>query len=529
MNLRTIHCVLGGLALFLGPLLSAGALPGQMHITVNSADLKDVLRAATLDTDYNLIFEPGLDTQAHGLNLKAMGLDEILDEVLPKLGLSCSRQGRNLYIQKAGGKLKFYSIEQLAMSRHGTKSFSVNASGQVLQGIGGSGGASNASAYQSTIQMGQATDLWADLESALVLLVFGRTVERLNGGGDAKSQGSRGFSSDGKALIIQPNPGLVGVDASPAIQQRVETYLNEVRKRMGRQVQLEARIVEVGLNNDSQVGVDWTGVFSGGNDPSRLSFSSGEAMSEANSLVRLVVNSGRVSTTLSAMAKDHRLKVLSAPRISALNNQKAILRIVREEAFALTSSQITPGTSAGANIATSQITPLIVPVGIILDIQPQIGDDGTITLSVNPSISSIVKTVTFGAANAKGGKDTRTDTLPVVDRRDLDTVVRIRSGETLVLAGILKSSEAAGNKGIPWLRKVPFLGTLFSRKDKTWDRTELAIFISPTLMEDTDQIETERISSEGRLEAAGADLKTLVPLAEMGSKNSAKTISRRTQ
>jgi len=134
----------------------------------------------------------------------------------------------------------------------------------------------------------------------------------------------------------------------------------------------------------------------------------------------------------------------------------------------------------------------------VLDIQPQIADDGSITLAVNPSVSEVADVASFSTTGASAS-------LPEVDRRDLDTVVRIQSGETLVLAGIIKSSESADNRGVPWLSRVPVLGALFRKDEKSRTRTELAIFITPTLMDDHGQMETERKAAEQRIKDAGGD------------------------
>ena len=222
----------------------------------------------------------------------------------------------------------------------------------------------------------------------------------------------------------------------------------------------------------------------------------------------------RVQATLSALARDNRLKVLSAPRLSTLNNQKAILRVVTEQAYALPSSQITPGTAAGGAVATGQVNPMIVPVGIILDILPEIGDDGYITLSVNPSISDVASEKAFSVPGADLRSPQSTVTLPVVNRRDMDAVVRIKSGETLVLAGMIMNKESTDNTGVPWLRNVPLIGALFAKNQKSLVRTELAIFITPTLMEEPEQIAAERRSTEKRLDTAGAELNPAPPPAK---------------
>jgi MSHA type pilus biogenesis protein MshL len=506
-----------------------------MNIAVNQADLKDILRAATADTDLNLIFAPGLDTRVEGLNLKAMRLQEILDDVLPRLGMVCVRQGRTLLIQPGDGMMRFYHVDLLAMSRTGSKSFMVNASGQVLQGgtggiagnggIGGSpgtagnagagaGAGGNSSAFSSSVETELSSDPWADLESGLMLLVFGTGPSPAAPAGQGGSaSGSRGFTSDGKTLLIQPSSGLVVVGADPAIQKRVSAYLQELRQRTQRQVLLEARIVEVTLTNESQFGMNWQGLLSSNGNPASASLSTGP-VTIGPGLLQVVAQSGRVQATLSALALDNRLKVLSAPRLSTLNNQEAILRVVTEQPYAMPSSQITPGTAAGGAIATSQLNPLIVPTGIILDILPQVGDDGVITLSVNPSISDVSSVSTLSVPGLAPGSTVQTTvSLPVVDRRDLDTVVRIKSGETLVLAGIIRTREQAANNGVPWLRKVPIIGGLFANNSKTQNRTELAIFITPTLIEDSGQIGTETRKAEQRLDSAGAELNPPPPPA----------------
>lgn len=522
--------------------------PGRLTLSVREADLRDILRAATEGTNINLSFEPGLDTKVRGLDLKAVTLEELLDGILPGQGLAYTRHGRTIHVHRGDGGLRFYQIDQLAMRRAGTKFFQVNASGQIIQSTGGGGGqgssggggggggqgggggggggggqGGNSSAYTSSLQSGNAYDPWQELEMGLATLIFGEPVEFKGGlpGATGGGQGpgaptSKGLAKEGKSLIIQPDSGLVVVGADPGTQSRVAAYLRQVATRSQRQVLLEARIVEVTLGKDSQVGVDWNSLLSSSSVPlnqggpaTSWGFTPGDTLNPnvgpGDGLFRLITRTNRVTAALSALARDGKLQVLSAPRISALNNQKAILRVVREEAFFLQNSQVTPGGATGGAIATVQITPVVVPVGIVLDIQPQIGADGTITLAVNPSVSEIVTVRSFsvGGGSSGGGASA---SLPVVDRRDLDTVVRMRSGETLVLAGIIKTKEGADDRGVPWIQRIPFVGQLFKKQERTKLHTELAIFITPTLVDDSGQQQEVRKSTEERLEKAGAVL-----------------------
>jgi len=397
---------------------------------------------------------------------------------------------------------------------------SSGSSGSSGGSSGGQGGGGHSSAYTSSLTTGNGFDPWQELQAGLTTLVFGEPMLDANQGaqGPQSAPSSKAYSRGGKSLLIHPDAGLVVVSADPYTHGRVEKYLFELRRRGRRQVLLEAKIVEVTLGTDSQIGVDWNGLLTPGGASGwigtdiRGSLQTGETLNDnvasaSQGLAKLVIQNARVTATLSALAREGKLQVLSAPRISTLNNQKAILRVVREEAFFLQNSQVTPGGGFGAPIATVQITPVVVPVGIVLDIQPQIGDDGGITLAVNPSVSEIATvrslTVNGGLGSGSGGASA---SLPVVDRRDLDAVVRMRSGETLVLAGIIRAKESEDDRGVPWLRKVPGLGQLFTKREKQKVHTELAIFITATLVEDPEQVSFQRESAESRLRSAGARL-----------------------
>jgi MSHA type pilus biogenesis protein MshL len=526
-------------ALLLGGSLGLPAqvqAPQRITLSVREADWKNVLRAATENTDLNLSFDPDLDTRVQGLDLKGVTLTELLDDILPSYGLGYTRNGRSLHIVKSDGGLKFYQVDSLALRRTGSKDFSVSASGQTIQAgtsgssSGGSGSSSgggqngSSSAYTSNLRTGTGTDPWQELQVSLINLVFGgsppeaqTTAQQGSAGSGPAGPVTTAYYKDGKSLIINPGSGMVAVAANVGTQHKVERYLAEMRHRSRRQVLLEAKIVEVTLSKDSQLGVDWNSVLSpgaatGAPGTSIVSSFVPGAITNPNlgpsaGLFTLGVANARVSATLSALARDGKLTVLSSPRLTALNNQKAILRVVQEQAYFLTNSTTSgAGSLAGATTSVN-ITPLVVPVGIVLDIQPQIGDDGSITLAVNPSVSSVVS-ISSDTIYATGtSTPLASANLPVVNRRDLDTVVRIQSGETLILAGIIQTSDSVDNAGVPWLKNIPLIGQLFNKDEKSKSRTELAIFITPTLLEDRSEIEANRVEAEKRLLDVGTDPK----------------------
>jgi type II secretory pathway component GspD/PulD (secretin) len=179
--------------------------------------------------------------------------------------------------------------------------------------------------------------------------------------------------------------------------------------------------------------------------------------------------------TINALSRQGQVRVLSSPHISAMNNQKAVIRVVREEVFFTQTSLSSQ--SVGSTLTTENIENQIVPIGVVLDIIPQIAANGEITLSINPSISELVEIRSF---SSKGG--TATSTQPVIDRRDLDTVAKVHSGETVLIAGIMRERKGEDLRGVPWLMNLPFVGNVFRRTEQTSSRTELVIFITPTLI-----------------------------------------------
>jgi MSHA biogenesis protein MshL len=499
--------------------------PERISLSVHDADWKDVLRAALEHTDLNLSFDPDLDTRVEGLDLKGVTLQELLDEILPAYNLSYVRNGRSLHIMKSDTGLRFYQVDTLSMRRVGTKEFSVNSSGQVIQATGGQGGSggggqatANNSAYTSTLQTSNGSDPWQELQVGLASLVYGEPS--LPTAAASKNPGGPqpvAYNKAGKTLLINPNSGIITVGADLGTQHRVERYLAEMQRRNRRQVLLEAKIVEVTLSSDSQMGVNWSnallspGASSGGVGTNVAgSFTPGTVLNPnvlpaTGGAMALVVSNARFTATLSALASDGKLKVLSSPRLTALNNQKAILRVVQEQAYFLSNSTTTGAGSTSGVLSTSvNITPVIVPIGIVLDIQPQIGDDGGIILAVNPSVSDVASVASFTSGSAATGMASAN--LPVVNRRDLDTVAHLWSGETLILAGIIKTTENDTDRGVPWLRNIPFLGALFTQREKSKSQTELAIFITATLMEDGIQIDEEHRHAADRVKKAGVEL-----------------------
>jgi type II secretory pathway component GspD/PulD (secretin) len=180
------------------------------------------------------------------------------------------------------------------------------------------------------------------------------------------------------------------------------------------------------------------------------------------------------------VARDHDVRVVSSPRITTLNNQKAIVRVVTEEVFFEAQVEPVIVTNQGVTQPVVNYTPRVIPVGVVLDVTPQVGGDGIITLNVHPTISNILRIE----------ESPNEDTSPVISVRELDTVGKVQNGETLVIAGLLREGTIETSSGVPLLKDVPLLGMLFGKHSRQKVDIELVMMLTPVILnpENTRQI-----------------------------------------
>jgi MSHA biogenesis protein MshL len=188
---------------------------------------------------------------------------------------------------------------------------------------------------------------------------------------------------------------------------------------------------------------------------------------------------------LSMLGKLGDVKVISAPRLTALHNQKALLKVVRDRVyFSVSGGSITPATATSpVIIGASTVTPIVVPEGMTLDMTPLIDDEGNVTLEIHPSFSVIV-----GEKTQPGGSGSQ----PEVQRREFDTTVRVVGGQTVILGGLVSERTTRTESGIPYLKDIPFLGALFRNTNDNIQKTEIIMLLTPRIQDAT--LRTESIN-----------------------------------
>lgn len=461
----------------------------RLEIVANQIPAAEFFAAIVDDSPYSVAVHPRV-TGHITLNLKDVTLDEVLEVVEQLYGFDINRQGKIIQVYPAGIRTESIPLNYLFVKRFGSSLTRINSGGvseNVSNGSNNSSssGSSNSSGNNSNddsgndsssenrqgnsginIQTESRSDFWSELETTLQVLV---------GEGENRS------------VIVSPHAGLVTIRALPDEIKAVRHFINNSEERLRRQVIIEAKIMEVTLNDDFQQGVNWQQVL-GHVGSTDLTFSTTAGAAENNIVGNAIgtalggitgikfVNSD-FTGVISLLSTQGNVQVLSSPRITATNNQKAVIKVGEDEFFVTGLSSNT--TSTGSTTTTTPEVELTSFFGgIALDVTPQIDGSGEVILHVHPSVTVIeeqTKTITLSEGNF---------ILPLAQSsvRESDTIVRARSGEIVVIGGLIETQKVDLESKTPLLGDIPFLGELFKSKSKTTQKKELVIMLKPIVI-----------------------------------------------
>lgn len=482
-----------------------------VSITVTEkVPLRDVLVELARDAQVNVEIDPRIKG-----NVIFSAHDQPFDDVLRRLcalgGLRARMDGTFVRIEPDDPYQKSYPLDYLSLARRvtsqtdiATNVFDVNVSngGSSSSGNSSTNGASAAGNNSTSKLSGTSeTDFWAEIEQSLARILA--STEREN---PMRESGKRHqpFSLDRQA-------GLVTVFGDQRQHEAVESYLRALKRRAYAQVLIDARIVEVELNDAYKSGINWRSLMGGSfNAATRFGMGAvGAPFTTATTATDGVFTASWSGNDFAAILNLVRTygeaRVLSAPRLTVLNNQTAVLKVATNQVYFVTQAQFTTVTNAnGATVTTTPVytsTPRTVPVGLVMTVQPAIDvDHGRITMTLRPTISRIVgqasdPSIGLNAAQA-GIANPVESQIPVLAVREMDSVIRLRSGEVAVMGGLMQSSAQKKSDGIPmldsWFGDVPILGNLVKANDDQTGTTELVILLRATLADPPTPDEADR-------------------------------------
>ncbi|CAI3805230.1 pilus (MSHA type) biogenesis protein MshL [Rheinheimera sp. MM224] len=476
------------------PMQQGQSMQPRFNVAAANVDVADFFTSLVADTDYSVAIHPAVSGQIT-LDLKQVTLNEAFSVVEQLYGYHIQQVGSIYKVMPGGLRTETIPVNYLLMQRSGSSSISVtaggisssqngnsngnsnnqngnqnnnnqnsnNQNGNSQNGQNGQGGQGNGSSVQSSSE----TDFWKDLKEAIT--------------------GVMGSGPD-RAVVVSPQAGLVTVRGLPAEIEAVRAYLGQTEESLQRQVILEVKIIEVTLNDDYQQGINWSQI-AGTIGSTDINFSN-NSFTLGNNITAQIGGLGSIgfegddfSGVINLLETQGNAQVLSSPRVTAINNQKAVIKVGSDEYYVTgvsSSSNLTDTTGTGTGITRDVPIPELEPFfsGIALDVTPQINVDGDVILHVHPSVSEtteLSKSINLGGTSAF--------TLPSAQTniRESDTIIKARNGEIVVIGGLMQSTISDSESKVPVLGSVPLFGKLFTNISKVERKKELIILIKPTV------------------------------------------------
>lgn len=457
----------------------------RMDIAANQIPAKDFFSAIVSDSDYSIAIHPDVEGEVT-LNLTEVTLSEILDIVQDIYGFDIKKTNRVIQVYPAGMRTQTIALDYLFLKRSGLSSTSVNSGGvssndpnsgnNSQNGNNGSNNNNNSSNNNSSsngnsqgnnqnqrsginIYTENESNYWLELQETLQALI-----------------GTEG----GRTVIVSPQAGLITVKALPNEIKALESFIEQSQQHLRRQVIIEAKILEVTLNDDYQQGISWAAI--GDVDSGNVGFTStGNIAGNGISSViggggSLALSGTDFSGLITLLSTQGKVQVLSSPRVTATNNQKAVIKVGEDEYFVTEVSSTTITGNATTVTPEIELTPFFS--GIALDVTPQINESGEVILHVHPSVTITteqLKSLTFNQENIS---------LPLAKSRvrESDTIVKAKSGEVIVLGGLIESSKSEVESKTPFLGDIPYLGELFTNRSESIVKKELVILLKPVVI-----------------------------------------------
>jgi general secretion pathway protein D len=440
-------------------------------VVVNDVPVKELLFALARDASINVDIHPDVSGSTT-LNAVDQSLLQILDRVSRQLDLRYVVEGDNISIRPDTPFVRIYRVDYVNLSRTATTSSTVSTeiASTSTEADGGGGGGNNS---ETVVTSSTEYPFWDTLVETIRNLVSGSgTFEDLD---------------EEETVIANPSNGVLMVRATGVQHEEVQRYLDEVRAASRRQVLIEATIVEVTLSDNYQAGIDWSTLASGAALTASQLLTGGatSVVDLANPpFFKLEYTSGDLTGSVSLLKEFGDTRVLSSPKIMALNNQTALLKVVQNVVYFEVDSSVLQATSPlASDIVTSTTTAKSVSVGLVMSVTPQISQTDEVTLLVRPTISRVASFVNDPNPSLAGGEPNR---IPQIAVREMESVLRIGSGQLAVLGGLMQDETSRISDAVPWLSNSETFGDLFTSRNNTFVKTELVIFLRPWVIQTPD-------------------------------------------
>jgi general secretion pathway protein D len=492
-------------------------------VVVNEVPVRELLFALSRDTKQNIDVHPNIQGLVT-LNAIDETLPAILERISQQVNLRYRSEGKTIVVVPDTPYFKTYRVNYVNMNRDTTSSIGVSGeiSGASVGGAaggqqGGQGGGNNAST--SKVDTRSINNFWEILRQNIESILS--ASKAINQNADQRAARAEAQKAANEARIAQaesvsragpnaqqlfntafPDAGTVSSDAKNEIvvnaitgtitilgtekqQALIQQYLDSVGSASQRQVLIEATIAEVRLSNNYQAGVDWSRIATGTGFSFNQQLLGAPPTGAPNGITIGYANAtsdvGNINVSLRLLEQFGTTRVLSSPKLMALNNQMALLKVVDNIVYFTIEADT--NTNQITSITTFTSTAKTVPVGLIMSVLPQITETGTVNLTVRPTISRVTRFVSDPNPSLRVGVATPIPNLiPEIQIREMESVLQVGSGQTIILGGLMQDDVRRDRDQIPGLGSIPRVGEAFQYRDEAVSKTELIIFLKPTVI-----------------------------------------------
>ncbi len=445
--------------------------PVSLTIT-ETIPIKDVLLEMARQAKVNLVIDPTIEKGVY-LHAHKQPFINVIKDICAMTGLRYRIQGGGLIIESDTPYLENYNVAFLSLSRQHQNRISM-ATDVFTAMEGYSRDFDNGSS--AMIKGESNVDFWQEIEVTLKSLL--------------SCLSSQNNTAGVTSYTIHKQAGLISVFATQSQQQKIAAYLDQIMANIQQQVLIEAKIIEVNLNEEYQGGINWHHVK---NDFKLISplgrISIPGPFDESMLRDREIFTIGSGSETLTALARILNrfgtVRTLSSPRMTVMNNQSAVLKVATNLVFFKInySRELRENEKNDIERASSQIQ--TVPIGLVMVVQPTINPQSRrVTLNIRPTISRVINEKEDPAVGILSN-ETKTSKIPEVQVRELDSILQMSSGDVVVMGGLMEERADNERTGPPFLQDIPVLGHLFSGKTNKRTVNELVIFLRATILDNT--------------------------------------------
>ena len=494
--------------------------PPTYSVVVNEVPVKELLLALARDTKQNIDIHPALQGLV-SLNAVNETLPAILERIANQVNLRYRIEGNTIIITPDVAYMKTYRVNYVNMSRDSNSTIGV--SGQVAGSSGGapggSAGGAGGSVSSTSISTKVTNDFWDALRNNIIAILVSTGSQNLSekqraerqqqvrevreerlqqveatarAGASAPALFSTAFPGapasitplsgpSANDVIVNPVSGTVSVLATEQQHQLIQRHLDSILNSVQRQVLIEATIVEVTLSDQYQAGIDWQRLANSGGITFQQLFRSAADFTTGSLTIGYTnptSSVGNVSAAVQLLNAFGNARVLSSPKLMALNNQTALLKVVDNIVyFLITATTLTPTT--GPATTSFNTTPQTVAVGVVMSVTPQINENGQVTLTVRPTISRVLRFKNDPNPSLPPGVSSP---VPEIQTREMESVLQLVSGQTAVLGGLMQDNATRNRNAVPGVGDLPQVGELFGFRSDLVSKSELVIFLRPTVI-----------------------------------------------